>query len=66
MPKPDIEPLYFHKKMQRMIERYNRYNGDIYIFTGPGNACKSINYVKSVLKDPKLAPYDSDNDEYIN
>ena len=63
MPKQDIDPLYYHKKAFRMIGRYKQQNEQqFYIFTGEGNAGKSIEFIKSILKDPKLAPYDSDHE----
>lgn len=66
MPNPDIDPLHYHKKFQRMIKRYSLHNDMFYIFTGTGNASKSIDFIKSMLNDPKLVPYDSDNENYGN
>lgn len=67
MPKQNIDPLYYHKKAGRMIERYKNHNEDLfYIFSGQYNGGKSIDFIKSILKDPRLAPYDLDNDEPAN
>jgi len=65
MPNPYKDHLQYYEKVSRMIERYEQYN-QFYIFTGVGNGGKSINHIKSILQDPKLAPYDSDNDEPAN
>jgi len=61
MPNLDIDPLYYHNKASRMIKRYQK-DHQFYIMTGEGNGGKSIDHIKKTLKDPKLAPYDSDND----
>lgn len=67
MPNPYKDHLYYYVKAYRMIERYKQdHEQQFYIFTGEGNGGKSIDHIKNILQDPKLAPYDSDNDEPAN